>query len=113
MSEDQYAQYWASCSRQALDARLYTGQSAREVLDSLKLSYRQLSRHFYHVLGMTPKQYQLQARIEEAKRLLLETNMPITAIAFELGYTTSQHFATQFQGYVGKAPKAFRKKMMT
>ncbi len=101
---------WAQTARAALDATLTTGRSAREVLASLGLSYRQVARHFSAEYGTSPKQYQIEARVREAQRLLADTNWPVTAIAFELGYPSSQHFATQFRKLTGLAPSSWRRK---
>jgi AraC-like DNA-binding protein len=102
---------YAHTARQVLDATLCSARSAREALRSLPLSYRQISRHFVDTFGLTPKQYQLQARNEEAKRLLRETNLSITTIAMELGYCSSQHFATQFLKHIGQLPSGYRNRI--
>ena len=102
--------YWAERARQALEVTLWSGRSAREALAPLGLSYRQLARHFTATLGVSPKRYQLQARVREAKRLLLETGMSVTAVAAELGYPSSQHFATQFLAEAGATPTGWREK---
>lgn len=98
----------AETARQALEASIYTGQGARKVLSSLGLSYRQLSRYFLQAHGVSPKQYQLQARLREAERLLRNTKHSVTEIAFELGYSSSQHFATHFTAHAGCSPTEFR-----
>ncbi len=103
-----YASYWAESARQALEAALLTGRSAREVLGSLGLSYRQVARHFCQVFGVSPKQYQIQARVRYAQQLLETTDLPVTAIAYELHFSSSQHFATQFSRKTGQSPSAFR-----
>lgn len=99
----------AQAARHVLDATLYSTHSAREALSSLPLSYRQLSRHFVEAFEQSPKQYQLRARLEEAKRLLRETRLSVTAIAMELGYCSSQHFATQFLEHVQISPSTYRR----
>ena len=43
--------------------------------------------------GPTPGQYRTRLRIERARLLLAETDMPTTMIATDLGYSSSQHFA--------------------
>lgn len=101
---------WAESVRQALDASVYTGQHPREVLAGLPLSYRQLARHFQKAQRISPKRYQLQARMEEARRLLRFTRRPVTEIAYELGFSSSQHFATQFRSMTGVSPLAYRRR---
>jgi AraC-like DNA-binding protein len=102
---------WAQTARAALEATLTTGRSAREVLSTLGLSYRQVARHFAAEFGVSPKQYQIGARVREAQRLLSGTAWPVTTIAFELGYPSSQHFATQFRKETGTTPSAWRRKI--
>ncbi|MBN1809797.1 MAG: helix-turn-helix transcriptional regulator [Planctomycetes bacterium] len=102
------ARFWAEAARQAVDANLYTGLGVREALSSLGMSYRQVSRHFTEIFGVAPKEYQVRARIAEAERLLATTSLPVTTVALELGYCSSQHFATQFQEATGRSPREYR-----
>lgn len=99
---------WATAARTALDLNVGTGRPVREVLASLPVSYRQVTRCFRERYGTSPKSYHELLRINEARRLLGETRMEITAIAVELGYSSSQHFASQFRGLVGCTPTVFR-----
>ncbi|MCZ7646412.1 MAG: AraC family transcriptional regulator [Planctomycetota bacterium] len=102
---------WAESVRQALDATVYTGQHPREVLAGMSLSYRQLARHFKKARKISPKCYQMQARVEEARRLLRFTRRSVTEIAYELGFSSSQHFATQFRSVTGMPPQAYRRRL--
>lgn len=99
---------WAEIARQAMDVTLYSARTAREALRSVDLSYRQICRHFHRAFGCSPKQYQIRARMDEACRLLRETHLPVTDIAMELGFCSSQHFATQFLAHTGKTPSQYR-----
>jgi len=99
---------WAEIARQAMDVTLYSARTAREALASVDLSYRQICRHFHRAFGCSPKQYQIRARLDEACRLLRETHLPVTDIAMELGFCTSQHFATQFLAHTQKTPSVYR-----
>ncbi|MCA9601418.1 MAG: helix-turn-helix transcriptional regulator [Polyangiales bacterium] len=49
-----------------------------------------------------------RARLEVAKRRLLDSSAPITEIAFDVGYKTSQHFAKVFRVLEGCSPTEFR-----
>lgn len=102
--------YWAAAARAALDSSMYTMATVRQTLTSLGLSYRQIARHFECIYGVSPKRYQLRTRIEEARRLLRETDLDITSIAMELGFASSQHLATQFRAETGVTPSACRKR---
>ena len=102
------ARDWAMAARATLDAGVYANCGTRDALGALPKSYRQLVRDFHRTFGQSPKQYQLEARLREACRLLLQTRLPVTTIAMELGYCSSQHFATQFHRHVGCSPSAWR-----
>jgi AraC-like DNA-binding protein len=99
--------------QQALDASVWTNMGIVEILSGFRHSYRQLARVFTHQHGLSPKSYHLAARLGEAERLLRETNVPITAIAYELGFSSSQHLATLFRKRTGVTPTHFRRNVRT
>lgn len=98
---------WSEIAKAVLDVSLGTGVSAKQALAHIPLCYRQLSRLFSAAYGMSPKQYQVSARIEEAKRMLNGSGLNITEVALELGFASSQHFATQFKKVAGMTPREF------
>jgi hypothetical protein len=100
---------WARSVKAALDATLYGNVGSREALEGLPMSYRQLSRHFSDTFGLSPKRYQLEAKIAEVSRLLSEGALSITHIAMELGFASSQHLSTQYKAVTGKAPSDVRR----
>lgn len=58
--------------------------------------------------GMTPNDYLQRLRLEAARGLLSETSRPVTEIAFEVGFNSSQYFSTVFLQYTGVTPSCFR-----
>ncbi len=100
---------WAETARSALDVSAGAGIAARTALASLPIGYRQVSRHFREAFGITPKQYQLQVRLDEARRLLGDPRQTVTAVAMETGFSSSQHFATRFRAAFGCTPSAYRR----
>ena len=99
---------WVERTRPVIERSVLAGELVETALAGVGLSYRQLSRHFHSVLGMTPKQYQMQHRIALAQRMLVETSVSITSIALELGFSSSQHFSPQFAGMLGSSPRVYR-----
>lgn len=99
---------WAEAVRSTLDATVYSNGSVRDALVGLPMSYRQLSRHFRDAFGLSPKDYQLRLRLAEAQRLLRQTRLPVTDIAMELGFSSSQHLANQFREHIHQTPTEFR-----
>lgn len=104
------ARYWTDAVRQAIQANLYTHHGVRELLAGIPLSYRQLTRYFTQVARQSPKQYQLQIKLIEAQRLLSETALPVTTVAIELGFPSSQHFAARFKQFCHRTPSAHRRR---
>lgn len=102
-----HSEKWPQIAKAVLDVNLGTGVPARKALSHIPLCYRQLSRLFTASYGVSPKQYQVSARIEEAKRMLHQSNATITDVAMELGFSSSQHFATQFKIVTGMTPREF------
>ena len=66
---------------------------------------------FYDTTGVTPYDYVLDKRIEEAKQLLSITNIPISDIAVCCGYADQSYFGKVFKTATGKTPLRFRKQM--
>jgi AraC-like DNA-binding protein len=58
--------------------------------------------------GMTPNDYLQRLRLEAARGLLSETSRPVTEIAFDVGFNSSQYFSTVFLQYTGLTPSGFR-----
>jgi AraC-like DNA-binding protein len=52
-------------------------------------------------------------RVEEAKRLLVATELPIGEIALRLGFRLPNHFARVFKAFTGKSPREYRKIVST
>jgi AraC-like DNA-binding protein len=61
------------------------------------------------MLGVSPKQYIINLRLEEAKRLLQQTNKAIEYISSEVGFTSSSRFYDLFVKWVGVTPMEWRK----
>jgi AraC-like DNA-binding protein len=65
-------------------------------------------RVFTRTLGLTPHQYLIRCRLADAARLLGVRELPVTAIAFEVGFEDLSHFIRTFRRATGMAPKRFR-----
>lgn len=73
------------------------------------LSY--LTRFFKENTGRTVSEYLHGIRLDEAKRLLAETDLTITEIVQEIGYTDPSSFSRKFKAEVKLTPGEFRKRM--
>jgi AraC-like DNA-binding protein len=73
----------------------------------LSLSY--FKTKFRNQLGMSPGEYAMRQKIRQAERLLKDGKKSITAIAYELGFSSSQYFATVFKRFTNRRPSDLRK----
>lgn len=80
----------------------------RVVARAVRMSYFHFSRAFKQSMGMTATNYIAERRIERAKRMLEETELPISEIALRSGFSSQSHFTTAFRRLAGATPKAFR-----
>jgi len=80
----------------------------RAVARDVQMSYFHFSRAFKQSMGMTATNYIAERRIERAKKMLEETEMPIAEIALRSGFSSQSHFTTAFRRLAGATPKAFR-----
>ena len=66
------------------------------------------NRVFHQITGLPPNKFISAMRLDEAKRLLLNTNLSITDICFEVGYNSLSTFTRRFTQRVGLGPREFR-----
>lgn len=69
------------------------------------LSVARFKARFKQETGIPPGEYVLRARVEEAARRLSGRKGTVTEIAYDLGFSTSQYFATVFKRFTGKSPR--------
>jgi AraC-like DNA-binding protein len=72
------------------------------------LSAFHFNRVFHQITGLPPTKFISAMRLDEAKRLLLNTNLSVTDICFEVGYTSLSTFTRRFTQSVGVGPREFR-----
>jgi len=66
-------------------------------------------RVFRRELGLTPHQFLVQARLRRAQELLREGSLPVTEVAYEVGFGDLSHFQHTFRRLVGVTPGRFRR----
>lgn len=66
-----------------------------------------LSR-FRRLTGLAPGAFLTRCRISRSKELLAKSGQSITEIACQLGFASSQHFATRFRQETGQSPSEWR-----
>lgn len=85
--------------------------SIAELAEMLGISEGHLRRTFKQSAGCTLAEYLRNARIDRARTLIAQTELPIKTIAARLGFSSQNGFALAFQRTIGETPGAFRKRV--
>jgi len=72
------------------------------------VSEAHFARSFKDAFGLPPHRYLLTRRIERAKALLRDTDLPITEIAFQTGWNSLGTFGRTFRDITGASPSELR-----
>ncbi|QOS82721.1 helix-turn-helix domain-containing protein [Paenibacillus sp. JNUCC31] len=86
----------------------YTPITVSELASRHFLSASNLRKKFTETVGVSPKQYIINLRLMEAKRLLQQTNKAVEMISSEVGFTSSSRFYDFFVKSVGVTPLEWR-----
>ena len=82
-----------------------------ELAEFTGLSPDYMSRKFKQALGMSPAEYVRRFRIARAMEMLCTTDLPISEIAAETGFSDISLFSRVFKQAVGLPPAAYRRKL--
>ncbi|MBL7076415.1 MAG: AraC family transcriptional regulator [Kiritimatiellae bacterium] len=89
------------------DAPLTTW-SLKEVAATYGVSREHLSRVFHDVTGHTPAAYVRRARLQRARWLIENTDLPVIEIARQAGYPSTHTLARQVKAETGHSPQTLR-----
>lgn len=99
---------WLAPVLRLMHAELDVSRQVPEFADVAGLSVSHFKARFRDATGKAPAEYFLGLRIDEARRRLRTTPHPVTRIAMDLGFGSSQSFATAFHRLVGCPPRQYR-----
>lgn len=101
--------------RRAVETALWIDAHAHQPLDldatarEAGLSSFHFLRIFGKVLGVTPHQYLIRARLRRAAGLLAQHSLSITDVALEAGFADLSNFVRTFHRAAGVSPRGFRR----
>ncbi len=81
----------------------------KELSEQLKYSQYYLTHIFSEIMGVTVKDYQMQIRFKQAKKMLVQDNLSIIEIAGKCGYASVSSFTLAFRNKTGKTPSEYRR----
>ena len=96
-----------------IDAGGLQQQTQQQFADRLGISERYLRKLFQQQLGLAPKQYALTQQVLFAKKLLHETALPVSAIAFHAGFNSIRRFNDAFKQQLKLSPLDIRRHSKT
>lgn len=91
-----------------LKSTLSENRSIPEILSVLPQGYSSIRRRFQRYWNMTPGEYRIRCRMEQALFLLSDPSIPIKEIARRLGYGDQFGFSRQFHQFTGVSPSSYR-----
>lgn len=86
-------------------------RSPEKIAKRLNLSYSWFRRIFKQYTGLSPAQYMMEIKIQQAKDLLVGSSMPIKEIAYSLNFLNLSYFITFFKSRTGMPPGDYRNKV--
>lgn len=101
------------CAQQAasyLRANYRNPITAKELGEQLNFHPVHIARCMQKEFGCSPFEYLTRFRIEQAKLLMVRTDMSIARVAEEVGFTHAAYFSTCFLRYEGQSPRSYRRR---
>jgi AraC-like DNA-binding protein len=84
-----------------------------QVAKAVNMSSFYFCKMFKRVAGINFTDYVARVRIEKSKNLLLNPNLRISEIAFEVGFQSLTHFNRVFKKILGQSPTAYRAQLLS
>ncbi|TDO02502.1 MULTISPECIES: GlxA family transcriptional regulator [Halomonas] len=91
-----------------MEANIEEPLTTHELAEHLGISRRQLERLFKKYLKAVPSRYYLDLRLQQARRLLRESEHPAGEIALQTGFSSAAHFSTAYRNHFGITPREER-----
>ena len=95
-------------AKDRMDAASHEEWPVRQLARVSGVSEAHFARSFKDAFGVPPHRYLLTRRIERAMALLRDTDLPITAIAFQTGWNSLGTFGRTFRDVTGENPGSIR-----
>jgi len=82
---------------------------SKYITEEIFYDYSYLSDLFSSTENKTIEQYFIELRLDKIKEQLVYTQKSLSSIAYDLGFSSPQHFTNQFKQHTGQSPSQFRK----
>jgi AraC-like DNA-binding protein len=96
-----------------IDSHLQENIALEVLAEIAQLSVHHFARAFRQSVGIPPHNYIVKRRVEHAQQLLRNTDLPVSEIAIEAGFTDQSHLARHFRTIIGVSPSLARHRFRT
>lgn len=93
-------------AREIIESNFINPPSIKSLSRIVGLNECDLKRDFRKLYGLPMRQFAIKKRMEEARRLVQQSDLPIQEISDKLGYKNRSHFADLYYRYFEKSPLA-------
>ncbi|MRG45253.1 helix-turn-helix domain-containing protein [Chitinophaga sp. SYP-B3965] len=91
-----------------IKCNLHEQISLKQVAGIACLTEQSFCRYFKKRTKMSFSQYLLELRMNHARKVLIESDKPISEVASMCGYNSSSHFCKVFRDYTGQSPYQYK-----
>jgi AraC-like DNA-binding protein len=96
-----------------VDANLDRVIHLKDIAQVAEVSLFHFHRQFKKTTGVTPHQFIVRRRIEQAKVLLAQSNLSIIDVAVRVGFVDQSHFTTTFRKFTSMTPRIYRNSVLS
>jgi AraC-like DNA-binding protein len=100
---------WMLRARDAIDREFARPLDIPALARIAAVSEAHFIRTFRATFGETPHRYLQRRRIERAMALLRDTDVPVTDVCMQVGFSSLGTFSRTFQALIGESPSAYRR----
>lgn len=93
-----------SLAMQIMENNIEDPLSPDEIAEVIALSTRQLERLFAKYVGVSPKRFYMQRRLDKARNLLRQTEFSVTDVCVACGFKSLSHFSKSYRSAYGISP---------
>lgn len=95
---------------QSMRDRVTENISVKQLAEECHMSERSFRSMFSKYTGVTPKQYLIKIKMQNAAQILQTSDFSINKVSEKLGYSSPFQFSRDFKKYYGVSPNSYRKK---
>ncbi|MDC7244541.1 MAG: helix-turn-helix domain-containing protein [Sphaerochaetaceae bacterium] len=92
-----------------LESNIDRSVSIKELMELTNMSVSTLNRHFQAATGLSPVEYHIQLRIEQACRYIRTGDYSMGEISEATGFSDANYFSRQFRKVMGMSPREYKK----